>query len=94
MRCAGDLVEAQASAAGVPLRTVPLPWPCTNEQYETRMRAAVAQAVADGFTHVAFGDLFLEDVRRYREEKTRRHRPYAALSDLGNSDRSARGRDG
>jgi uncharacterized protein (TIGR00290 family) len=63
------LVEAQADAAGVPLRTVPLPWPCTNEQYELRMRAAVAQAVAEGFTHVAFGDLFLEDVRRYREEK-------------------------
>ena len=51
------------------MRTVPLPWPCTNEQYEERMRAAVAQAVAEGFTHVAFGDLFLEDVRKYREEK-------------------------
>jgi uncharacterized protein (TIGR00290 family) len=63
------LLEAQASAAGVPLRTVPLPWPCSNEQYEERMRAAVSQAVAEGFTHVAFGDLFLEDVRRYREEK-------------------------
>lgn len=63
------LVEAQADAVGVPLRTVPLPWPCTNEEYEARMRAAVSQAVAEGFTHVAFGDLFLEDVRRYREEK-------------------------
>ena len=63
------LLEAQASAAGVPLRTVPLPWPCTNEQYEERMGAAVAEAVAEGFTHVAFGDLFLEDVRKYREEK-------------------------
>jgi uncharacterized protein (TIGR00290 family) len=63
------LVEAQAGAAGVPLRTVPLPWPCTNEEYETRMRRAVARAVAEGFTHVAFGDLFLEDVRRYREDK-------------------------
>ena len=63
------LLEAQASAAGVPLRTVQLPWPCSNEQYEERMRAAVAQAVAGGFTHVAFGDLFLEDVRKYREEK-------------------------
>ena len=63
------LLEAQAEAAGVPLRTVPLPWPCTNEEYEARMRAAVAQAVAEGFTHVAFGDLFLEDVRKYREEK-------------------------
>jgi uncharacterized protein (TIGR00290 family) len=63
------LLEAQADAAGVPLRTVPLPWPCTNEEYEARMRTAVGQAVADGFTCVAFGDLFLEDVRKYREEK-------------------------
>ncbi len=64
-----SLLEAQADAAGVPLRMVQLPWPCTNEQYEERMRIAVAQAVAEGFTHVAFGDLFLEDVRKYREEK-------------------------
>ncbi|HTL01953.1 MAG TPA: hypothetical protein VL243_06995 [Vicinamibacterales bacterium] len=64
-----SLLEAQARAAGVPLRTIPLPWPCTNEEYEARMRAAVSQAVDEGFTHVAFGDLFLEDVRRYREDK-------------------------
>jgi len=63
------MLEEQAVAAGVPLRTVPLPWPCTNEQYEQRMGAAVSQAVAEGFTHVAFGDLFLEDVRKYREGK-------------------------
>lgn len=63
------LLEAQSDAAGVPLRTVQLPWPCTNDVYEERMRAAVAHAVADGFTHVAFGDLFLEDVRNYREQK-------------------------
>ena len=63
------LVEAQATAAGIPLRTVALPWPCTNEEYESRMGAAVAAAVAEGFTHAAFGDLFLEDVRRYREDK-------------------------
>jgi uncharacterized protein (TIGR00290 family) len=63
------LLEAQAGAAGVPLWTVPLPWPCTNDQYEARMRDAVSRAVADGFTHVAFGDLFLEDVRRYREDR-------------------------
>ena len=63
------LLEAQAKAARIPLRTVPLPWPCTNDEYEARMRTAVAQAVAEGFTHVAFGDLFLEDVRKYREEK-------------------------
>ena len=63
------LLEAQANAAGIPLRTVPLPWPCTNDEYESRMRTAVSQAVAEGFTQVAFGDLFLEDVRKYREEK-------------------------
>ena len=63
------LVETQAEAAGVPLRTIPLPWPCTNEEYERRMSAAVSQAVDEGFTHVAFGDLFLEDVRKYREDK-------------------------
>ena len=64
-----DVLEAQAQAAGLPLQVVPLPWPCSNEAYEERMGAAVAAAVADGFTHVAFGDLFLEDVRRYREER-------------------------
>jgi len=64
-----DIVRAQARAAGLPLVTIPLPWPCTNEIYEARLRAAVDRAVADGFTHVAFGDLFLEDVRRYREER-------------------------
>jgi uncharacterized protein (TIGR00290 family) len=64
-----DVLEAQAGAAGLPLRIVPLPWPCSNGEYERRMRVAVDQAVADGVTHVAFGDLFLEDVRRYREER-------------------------
>jgi uncharacterized protein (TIGR00290 family) len=63
------VLEAQAAAAGLPLRTVPIPEPCPNEIYEARMRTAVDGAVRDGFTHVAFGDLFLEDVRRYREER-------------------------
>ena len=63
------LLEEQSHASGIPLWTVPLPWPCSNEAYESRMRTAVAKAVAEGFTHVAFGDLFLEDVRRYREER-------------------------
>jgi diphthamide synthase (EF-2-diphthine--ammonia ligase) len=49
--------------------TVPLPSPCSNEEYERRMATAVRQALEDGYTHVAFGDLFLEDVRRYREER-------------------------
>lgn len=61
------LVEAQARAAGLPLHVVPLPWPCSNEDYEQRMGVAVARFRDEGFTHVAFGDLFLEDVRRYRE---------------------------
>ncbi len=64
-----SLLEAQSRAAGVPLRTIPLPWPCGNAEYESRMERGVAAAVADGFTHVAFGDLFLEDVRRYREDR-------------------------
>jgi uncharacterized protein (TIGR00290 family) len=64
-----DILEAQADAAGLPLRTVSIPSPCPNEIYEERMAAACRSAVADGFTHVAFGDLFLDDVRRYREEK-------------------------
>jgi uncharacterized protein (TIGR00290 family) len=64
-----SLLCAQAEAADLPLITVPIPAPCTNEIYEERMRAVVTRAVADGFTHVAFGDLFLEDVRRYREER-------------------------
>jgi uncharacterized protein (TIGR00290 family) len=64
-----SVLEAQARAAGLPLHVVHIPHPCANEVYEAQMRAAVADARANGFTHVAFGDLFLEDVRRYREEK-------------------------
>ncbi len=64
-----EILRAQAHAAGLPLVTIPLPWPCSNEIYEARLRVAVDRAVADGFTHVAFGDLFLEDVRKYREDR-------------------------
>lgn len=64
-----SVLEAQAAAAGLPLRMVPIPDPCPNEAYEAAMRTAVDAAVREGFTHVAFGDLFLEDVRRYREER-------------------------
>jgi uncharacterized protein (TIGR00290 family) len=66
-----SLLRAQAEAAGLPLITVPLPAPCSNQEYEKRMAAAVRSALADGFTHVAFGDLFLEDVRKYREDRLR-----------------------
>jgi uncharacterized protein (TIGR00290 family) len=64
-----DVLEAQARAAHLPLRAVSIPDGCSNAVYEQRMGVAVAAAVADGFTHVAFGDLFLPDVRRYREER-------------------------
>jgi diphthamide synthase (EF-2-diphthine--ammonia ligase) len=63
------VLRAQADAAGLPLITVPIPSPCPNEIYESRMSEACRDAVAGGFTHIAFGDLFLEDVRRYREER-------------------------
>ena len=64
-----DVLQAQADALGLPLWRIPIPSPCPNEVYERAMGEAVARAVAEGFTHVAFGDLFLEDVRRYREER-------------------------
>ena len=64
-----DVLEAQAHAAGLPLIVVPIPHPCPNEVYEARMSSAIARAKTEGFTHVAFGDLFLEDVRRYREQR-------------------------
>ena len=64
-----ELLEAQADALGLPLWKVPIPSPCPNEVYEQAMAAAVKRAVSQGFTHIAFGDLFLEDIRRYREER-------------------------
>lgn len=64
-----ELLVAQAGAAGLPLVEIPLPWPCSNDEYERRMSAAVGTARGRGVTHVAFGDLFLEDVRAYRERQ-------------------------
>lgn len=64
-----SVLEAQAEAAGLPLWVVPLPWPCSNEIYETRMSEACRRAIAEGVEAIAFGDLFLTDVRAYREEK-------------------------
>jgi uncharacterized protein (TIGR00290 family) len=61
------LLEAQADAVGLPLWTVPIPSPCSNQEYEAAMGEAVKKALATGVTMMAFGDLFLEDVRRYRE---------------------------
>jgi uncharacterized protein (TIGR00290 family) len=64
-----ELVEAQANAAGLPLWPVPLPSPRPNAEYERRMAKPIARARAEGVTHVAFGDLFLEDVREYRQRQ-------------------------
>ena len=62
-----SLLDAQAAALGLPLHVVELPWPCTNELYQARMGAMVQALVADEIEIVVFGDLFLEDVRAYRE---------------------------
>lgn len=65
-----ELLRAQAGALGLPLLETPLPFPCSNEAYEQIMRAALDEARRRfDPTHVAFGDLWLEDVRRYREER-------------------------
>src|SRR5437763_11832164 len=58
-----ELVEAQAAATGLPLIPVMLPYPCSNAVYEERMKAAISEAKAAGITHIAFGELFLEDIR-------------------------------
>ena len=64
-----ELLELQAESVGVPLWTVPLPWPCSNEEYEARMRGLCARAIAEGVDAMAFGDLFLADIRAYREKQ-------------------------
>src|SRR5512145_594282 len=63
-----DLLEAQAAAIGLPLIKVPIPSPCSNEEYRAAMATAMERVRSDGVQAVAFGDLFLEDVRRYRED--------------------------
>lgn len=62
-----SLLRAQAAAAGLPLIEVEIPWPCPNADYEARMGAAVKRLILQGIGAIAFGDLFLEDIRRYRE---------------------------
>jgi len=61
------LLRRQAKSLGLPLRLVDLPFPCNNETYEKRLRAAICRAKAEGIDAIAFGDLFLTDVRQYRE---------------------------
>lgn len=63
-----SLLDAQAAAAGLPLVKVGIPSPCPNEIYECAMAEAMARASAEGVTHMIFGDLFLEDIRKYRED--------------------------
>ena len=65
-----SLVQQQAEAAGLPLIEIELPWPCPNAEYEQRFGSAVS-AAAERFAarHIAFGDLFLDDIRGYRERQ-------------------------
>ena len=64
-----ELLRRQAAAVGVPLRLVPIPHPCSNEQYEAAMGALIEEALGEGIDTMAFGDLFLEDIRAYRESR-------------------------
>jgi uncharacterized protein (TIGR00290 family) len=66
-----SLLEAQADALRLPLHIVELPWPCPNEVYEERTAAALVAARASGVESLVFGDLFLDDIRRYREDRLR-----------------------
>ena len=66
-----ELLEAQARATGLPLTVLNLPWPCSNQQYETILLAACKDVLARGVQAVAFGDLFLRDIREYREKQMR-----------------------
>lgn len=64
-----QLLVQQAECVGLPLLTIDLPWPCSNEDYGRIMTGFIAEVVAKGIRHMAFGDLFLEDVRAYRERQ-------------------------
>jgi uncharacterized protein (TIGR00290 family) len=66
-----ELLRRQAEAVGLPLHTIKLPAPCANQQYDEVMGKCIAGLAAEGFDSMAFGDLFLEDLRQYREERLR-----------------------
>jgi uncharacterized protein (TIGR00290 family) len=64
-----EILLAQLQAAGLPPHIVPIPYPCPNDIYEARMGETMARAVKGGITHMIFGDLYLADIRAYREQK-------------------------
>lgn len=64
-----ELLRKQAQAVGLPLYLIEIPYPCSNEQYAATMSDFMANARGEGVQFMAFGDLYLEDVRRYREER-------------------------
>ena len=64
-----ELLELQAKSLGLPLWTVPLPWPCSNDEYELRMTALCKRATGEAVQAIVFGDLFLADIRAYREKQ-------------------------
>src|SRR5688572_26217364 len=64
-----SLLQRQAQAAGLPLWTLPLPWPCPNDTYESLLEGVFERARAEGVDAIAYGDLFLEDIRAYREAR-------------------------
>ncbi len=64
-----ELLDRQIAATGLTCLKVPLPWPCSNDEYESRMAKAMAEIAGQGVRHMVFGDLYLEDIRAYRTEK-------------------------
>ena len=86
------LLDAQAASLGLPLVKVRLPWPCPNDIYEARMAEATAALSAQGIRHLVFGDLFLEDIRTYRDAMLTRL-GMAAIYPLWKRDTAALARD-
>jgi uncharacterized protein (TIGR00290 family) len=64
-----ELLDRQAQASGLPVWKVMLPWPCPNEEYESLMTGVFERARAEGIDEIAYGDLFLQDIRAYREAR-------------------------
>ena len=64
-----EILRRQAEAVGLPLIEVPLPWPCSNEQYEALMAEATADLTGRSICDMVFGDLYLEDIRAYRDQR-------------------------